>query len=150
MCHDSLAPGRDHFAWERTVAEQRTHNPHVKDGATEAGFVAFPTARDAKLAALDPGEHPRRPLPRGRGQWRALPQGSGDGDLLPGERRSCAGAVGTGSQGEAPLLNEAPGGVVAINLVLCAILVILKTAISLRFRHAPYHHDDSPPQRRPQ
>jgi hypothetical protein len=69
---------------------------------------------------------------------------------LPGERRSCAGAVGTGSQGEAPLLNEAPGGVVAINLVLCAILVILKTAISLRFRHAPYHHDDSPPQRRPQ
>ena len=52
MCHDSKAPGRDHFAWERTFAEQRTHNPHVKDGAREAGFVAFPTARDAKLAAL--------------------------------------------------------------------------------------------------
>ena len=90
-----MAPGRDHFAWERTVAEQRTHNPHVKDGATEAGFVAFPTARDAKLAALDPGEHPRRPLPRGRGQWRALSQGSGEGDLLPGERWSCAGGGAT-------------------------------------------------------
>jgi glyoxylase-like metal-dependent hydrolase (beta-lactamase superfamily II) len=51
MCHDYKAPGRDHFAWESTVAEQRAHNPHVKDGTTEAGFVAFRTARDATLAA---------------------------------------------------------------------------------------------------
>ncbi len=51
MCHDYKAPGRDHFAWESTVAEQRGHNPHVKDGTTEAGFVAFRTARDATLAA---------------------------------------------------------------------------------------------------
>jgi hypothetical protein len=51
MCHDYKAPGRDHFAWKRTVAEQRTHNPHVKDGTTEARFVGFPTARDATLAA---------------------------------------------------------------------------------------------------
>ncbi|MBO1076634.1 MBL fold metallo-hydrolase [Roseomonas marmotae] len=51
MCHDYKAPGRDHFAWQSTVAEQRAHNPHVKDGRTEEEFVAFRTGRDAKLAA---------------------------------------------------------------------------------------------------
>jgi glyoxylase-like metal-dependent hydrolase (beta-lactamase superfamily II) len=51
MCHDYKAPGRDVFAWQSTVAEQRAHNPHVKDGVTEAEFVAFRTARDATLAA---------------------------------------------------------------------------------------------------
>jgi glyoxylase-like metal-dependent hydrolase (beta-lactamase superfamily II) len=50
MCHDYKAPGRDHFAWRSTVAEQRAHNPHVKDGVTEAEFVAFRTGRDATLA----------------------------------------------------------------------------------------------------
>ena len=51
MCHDYKAPGRDVFAWESTVAEQRAHNPHVKDGVTEDEFVAFRTKRDAGLAA---------------------------------------------------------------------------------------------------
>lgn len=51
MCHDYKAPGRDSFAWQSTVAEQRAHNPHVKDGKTEEEFVAFRTERDAKLAA---------------------------------------------------------------------------------------------------
>jgi glyoxylase-like metal-dependent hydrolase (beta-lactamase superfamily II) len=51
MCHDYKAPGRDAYAWQSTVAEQRAHNPHVKDGTTEEEFVAFRTARDAKLAA---------------------------------------------------------------------------------------------------
>lgn len=51
MCHDYKAPGRDSFAWESTVADQRAHNPHVKDGSTEEGFVAFRSARDATLAA---------------------------------------------------------------------------------------------------
>ncbi|BDG70117.1 MBL fold metallo-hydrolase [Roseomonas fluvialis] len=51
MCHDYKAPGRDHFAWQSTVAEQRAHNPHVKDGTTEDEFVAFRTKRDATLAA---------------------------------------------------------------------------------------------------
>jgi glyoxylase-like metal-dependent hydrolase (beta-lactamase superfamily II) len=51
MCHDYKAPGRDHYAWQSTVAEQRAHNPHVKDGTTEEEFVAFRTARDATLAA---------------------------------------------------------------------------------------------------
>ncbi len=51
MCHDYKAPGRDDYAWQSTVAEQRAHNPHVKDGVTEDDFVAFRQARDAKLAA---------------------------------------------------------------------------------------------------
>ena len=51
MCHDYKAPGRDDYAWQSTVADQRAQNPHVKDGVTEEEFVAFRTARDAKLAA---------------------------------------------------------------------------------------------------
>jgi glyoxylase-like metal-dependent hydrolase (beta-lactamase superfamily II) len=51
MCHDYKAPGRDEYAWQSTVAEQRAHNPHVKDGKTEEEFVAFRTQRDAKLSA---------------------------------------------------------------------------------------------------
>jgi glyoxylase-like metal-dependent hydrolase (beta-lactamase superfamily II) len=51
MCHDYKAPGRDHYAWETTVGEQRAHNAHVKDGVDEEAFVAMREARDAKLAA---------------------------------------------------------------------------------------------------
>jgi glyoxylase-like metal-dependent hydrolase (beta-lactamase superfamily II) len=51
MCHDYKAPGRDSYAWQSTVAEQRASNPHVKDGTTEDQFVAFRTQRDAGLAA---------------------------------------------------------------------------------------------------
>ncbi len=51
MCHDYKAPGRDTYAWETTVREQRERNVHVKDGVTEDEFVALRTARDAKLSA---------------------------------------------------------------------------------------------------
>jgi glyoxylase-like metal-dependent hydrolase (beta-lactamase superfamily II) len=51
MCHDYKAPGRDHYAWETTVREQRANNVHVKDGVTEDAYVAMREARDAKLAA---------------------------------------------------------------------------------------------------
>jgi glyoxylase-like metal-dependent hydrolase (beta-lactamase superfamily II) len=51
MCHDYKAPGRDTYAWQSTVADQRAHNPHVRDGKTEADFVAFRTERDSKLSA---------------------------------------------------------------------------------------------------
>jgi glyoxylase-like metal-dependent hydrolase (beta-lactamase superfamily II) len=51
MCHDYMAPGRDTYAWETTVAEQRERNVHVKEGVTEEEFVAMRTARDATLAA---------------------------------------------------------------------------------------------------
>jgi glyoxylase-like metal-dependent hydrolase (beta-lactamase superfamily II) len=51
MCHDYKAPGRDHFAWETTVAEQRAHNVHVHEGVSEQDFVNLRTKRDATLAA---------------------------------------------------------------------------------------------------
>ena len=51
MCHDYKAPGRDQYAWETTVAEQRTQNAHVKEGVSEDAFVAMREARDATLAA---------------------------------------------------------------------------------------------------
>jgi glyoxylase-like metal-dependent hydrolase (beta-lactamase superfamily II) len=51
MCHDYKSPGRDYYAWETTVAEERAHNVHVKDGVSEDEFVALREARDAKLEA---------------------------------------------------------------------------------------------------
>jgi glyoxylase-like metal-dependent hydrolase (beta-lactamase superfamily II) len=51
MCHDYKPPGRESFAWETTVGEERTKNVHIHDGVTEADFVAMRTARDATLAA---------------------------------------------------------------------------------------------------
>ena len=49
MCHDYKAPGRDVFAWESTVARERAENIHVRDGVSEAEFVAMRTKRDATL-----------------------------------------------------------------------------------------------------
>ncbi len=51
MCHDYKAPGRDHYAWQTTVADERAHNIHVHDGRSETEFVALRTKRDAGLAA---------------------------------------------------------------------------------------------------
>ncbi len=51
MCHDYKAPGRDTFAWETTVGEERENNVHVKDGVSEEAFVAVRNARDATLSA---------------------------------------------------------------------------------------------------
>lgn len=51
MCHDYKAPGRDAFAWQTTVADQRAGNVHVHDGVTEDAFVAMRQARDAGLKA---------------------------------------------------------------------------------------------------
>jgi glyoxylase-like metal-dependent hydrolase (beta-lactamase superfamily II) len=50
ICHDYKAPGRDRYAWETTVGEERTRNVHVREGVSEDDFVAMRTARDAKLA----------------------------------------------------------------------------------------------------
>ncbi len=50
MCHDYKAPGRDSYAWETTVREEREKNQHVHDGVSEDEFVAMRTARDATLA----------------------------------------------------------------------------------------------------
>jgi glyoxylase-like metal-dependent hydrolase (beta-lactamase superfamily II) len=49
MCHDYGPNGRD-IEWETTVADERAHNIHVKDGVSEDEFVAMREARDATLA----------------------------------------------------------------------------------------------------
>ena len=51
MCHDYKAPGRNVYAWETTVAEERAKNVHVKDGVGEDAFVTMRNARDATLMA---------------------------------------------------------------------------------------------------
>ncbi|MDJ0940570.1 MAG: MBL fold metallo-hydrolase [Woeseiaceae bacterium] len=49
MCHDYKAPGRDEFAWETTVREQREKNIHIKDGVTRDAFVELREGRDSQL-----------------------------------------------------------------------------------------------------
>ena len=49
VCHDYGPGGRD-IACETTIGAQRSSNIHVREGSTEAGFVAARTARDATLA----------------------------------------------------------------------------------------------------
>ena len=49
MCHDYPPEGRE-AQWECTVADQRARNIHVRDGVSEAAFVAMRTKRDAGLA----------------------------------------------------------------------------------------------------
>jgi glyoxylase-like metal-dependent hydrolase (beta-lactamase superfamily II) len=51
ICHDYKAPGRDDYAWESTVAEERERNVHVHESVTEDEFVAMRNARDIKLSA---------------------------------------------------------------------------------------------------
>ena len=48
--HDYKAPGRDQYAWETTVKEQKELNVHVGGGATAEDFVRMRTDRDATLA----------------------------------------------------------------------------------------------------
>lgn len=49
MCHDYKAPGRDAYAWETSVAEQRKHNIHINDNITEEAFVTLREGRDRQL-----------------------------------------------------------------------------------------------------
>ena len=49
MCHDYGPNGRD-IRWETTVAEERKHNIHVRDGVSEDEFVEVRQARDKTLA----------------------------------------------------------------------------------------------------
>jgi len=48
--HDYKAPGREVFAWESTVGEQKTKNIHIGGGAGVDAFVEMRETRDAKLA----------------------------------------------------------------------------------------------------
>jgi glyoxylase-like metal-dependent hydrolase (beta-lactamase superfamily II) len=51
LCHDYKAQGRDVFAWETTVAEQRLRNVHIGGGVDVADFVEMREKRDATLTA---------------------------------------------------------------------------------------------------
>ena len=50
VCHDYKAPGRDDYAWETTVAEERARNVHVGGGRSKDEFVRLRTERDATLS----------------------------------------------------------------------------------------------------
>ena len=49
MCHDYKAPGRDEYAWETSVAEQRASNVHANSSVSREDFVAMRERRDAEL-----------------------------------------------------------------------------------------------------
>ena len=48
--HDYKAPGRDEYAWETTVGEQKARNIHIGGGQDKDSFVKMRDARDATLA----------------------------------------------------------------------------------------------------
>jgi glyoxylase-like metal-dependent hydrolase (beta-lactamase superfamily II) len=48
--HDYKAPGRDEYAWESTVGEQKAKNVHVGAGRDRDSFVKMRDERDATLA----------------------------------------------------------------------------------------------------
>ncbi len=74
MCHDYGPNGRE-IRWESTVAEERAHNIHVRDGIGEDEFVAMREARDRTLGM------PRLILPSLQVNMRAgaLPPADADG-----------------------------------------------------------------------
>ena len=47
--HDYKAPGREEYAWESTVGEQKAKNVHIGGGQDKAAFVDMREARDATL-----------------------------------------------------------------------------------------------------
>lgn len=50
LCHDYKTAGRDTYAHETTVGDERRANIHVHDGVDEDAFVQMRTARDATLS----------------------------------------------------------------------------------------------------
>jgi glyoxylase-like metal-dependent hydrolase (beta-lactamase superfamily II) len=49
LCHDYKPAGRDHYAWETTIAEERSSNVQIHEGVSEGEFVEMRQARDSKL-----------------------------------------------------------------------------------------------------
>jgi len=74
ICHDYGPNGRA-IRYQTTVAEERAHNIHVKDGIGEDEFVAMREARDKTLAM------PKLIIPSLQCNMRAgqLPPKDGDG-----------------------------------------------------------------------
>jgi len=76
--HDYKAPGRDEFAWETTVSEQKAHNIHVGQERSIEEFVKMRDARDASLAM------PKLILPALQVNMRAgrMPEPDAEGDVF--------------------------------------------------------------------
>ena len=47
--HDYKAPGREEFAWETTVVEEKSRNVHIGGEASKEAFMEMRDARDATL-----------------------------------------------------------------------------------------------------
>ncbi|QEW19992.1 Beta-lactamase hydrolase-like protein [Marinibacterium anthonyi] len=76
--HDYKAPGRDDYAWETTVGEQKALNVHIGAGKPIEDFVAMRDARDATLGM------PRLILPSLQVNMRAghMPPPDDQGDVF--------------------------------------------------------------------
>ncbi|MFD1508673.1 MBL fold metallo-hydrolase [Lacimonas salitolerans] len=76
--HDYKAPGRDDYAWETTVAEQKAANVHVGAGKSKAEFVDMRDSRDATL------DMPRLIIPSLQVNMRAgqMPPADDKGDVF--------------------------------------------------------------------
>ncbi|MEW2919386.1 MBL fold metallo-hydrolase [Ruegeria sp. ANG10] len=76
--HDYMAPGRDEYAWETTVGEQKALNVHIGQGRSIEEFVEMRDARDATLPM------PRLILPSLQVNMRAgqMPPADEDGDVF--------------------------------------------------------------------
>ena len=48
-CHDYLADGRDEYAWESTVAEQKSKNVHINENVSKDDFVKMRAEKDKTL-----------------------------------------------------------------------------------------------------
>ena len=49
LCHDYKAKGRDYYAWETTVGEQKRNNIHLNTSVTRDEFIKMRTERDKTL-----------------------------------------------------------------------------------------------------
>lgn len=76
--HDYKAPGRDTYAWESTVGEQKARNVHVGGGIEMESFVKMRETRDAQLAM------PRLIVPSLQVNMRAghMPPADADGNVF--------------------------------------------------------------------
>ena len=75
--HDYLPKGRDQYAWETTVAEQKAANVHIGGGKSRDEFVEMREARDATLGM------PKLIIPSLQVNMRAghMPEPDTDGDV---------------------------------------------------------------------
>lgn len=50
LCHDYKAKGRDYYAWETTVGDQKKSNIHLNTSVTRDAFIKMRTERDKTLS----------------------------------------------------------------------------------------------------